>query len=88
MMLPGKHNLIMAKVVGSIFSLCFSQEVLFGILQYVQYILCGLTSVLLCIPFTVVFLLTAKSVNLVVPRDYDDHVFHSGYFNYRGAFFK
>ena len=38
----------------------------FGLPQYVQCILHGLTSVLLCVPY---ILLTAKSVDLVVARD-------------------
>ena len=49
-----KCNLIMAKAMGLIFSLfdvVSAQEVPFGIPQYVQYILHGLTSVLLCVPF-------------------------------------
>ena len=44
----------MAKATGLIFSLfnvASAQEVPFGILQYVQCILYGLTSVLLCVPF-------------------------------------
>ena len=49
-----KHNLITAKTMGLIFSLfdvASAQEVPFGIRQYVQHILHGLTSVLLCVPF-------------------------------------
>ena len=49
-----KHNLITAKATGLIFSLfdvASSREVRFGIPQYVQCILHGLTSVLLCVPF-------------------------------------
>ena len=48
-----KHNSIMAKAMGLIFSLfdvALAQEVPFGIPQYVQCILHGLTSVLLCVP--------------------------------------
>jgi len=44
----------MAKDIGLIFSLfdaASAQEVPFGILEYVQYILQGLTSVPLCVPF-------------------------------------
>ena len=53
-MLPDKHNLIMAKAMGLIFSLLditSAQEVPFGIPQYVQCILHGLNSILLCAPF-------------------------------------
>ena len=49
-----KYNSIMAKATGLIYSLfdvASAQEVPFGILQYVQRILHGLTSVLLCVPF-------------------------------------
>ena len=49
-----KHNSIMAKATGLIFSLfdvASAQEVSFGIPQYLQFILYGLTSVLLCVPF-------------------------------------
>ena len=49
-----KHNSIKAKATGLIFSLfdvTSAQQVPFGILQYVQCILHGLTSVLLCVPF-------------------------------------
>ena len=49
-----KRNLITAKALGLIFSLfddALAQEVPFGILQYVQCILHGLTSVFLCVPF-------------------------------------
>ena len=49
-----KHNSITAKATGFIFSLfdiTSAREVPFGILQYVQCVLHGLTSVLLCVPF-------------------------------------
>ena len=51
-----KHNSITAKATGLIFSLidvALAQEVPFGMPQYVQCILHGLTSVLvlLCVPF-------------------------------------
>ena len=64
-----KRILIMAKATGLIFSLfniASARLVPFGIPQYVQCILHGLTSVLLCVPF---ILLTVKSVNLVVACD-------------------
>ena len=51
---PDKHNLITAKAMGliiSLFDIALAQEVPFGIPQYIQYILHGLTSVLLCVPF-------------------------------------
>jgi len=44
----------MAKAMGLIFSLfdiASAQEVSFGILQYMQCILQGLISVLVCVPF-------------------------------------
>ena len=49
-----KHNLITAKAADLIFSLfdvASAQEVPFGIPQYVQCTLHGLTSVLLGVPF-------------------------------------
>ena len=49
-----KRNLITGKGTGLIFSMfnvASVQEVPFDILQYVQCILHGLTSVLLCVPF-------------------------------------
>ena len=49
-----QRNLIMAKASGLIFSLfnvILAQEVPFGIPQYMQCILQGFTSVLLCVPF-------------------------------------
>ena len=49
-----KHNSIIAKVTGLIFSqfdVASAGHVPFGILKYVQCILHGLTSVLLCVPF-------------------------------------
>ena len=50
----GKCNLIMAKVMGLIFSLfdvALSQDVPFGIPQYVQCMHHGLTFALLCVTF-------------------------------------
>ena len=61
-----KRNLITAKATGLIFSLsdiASAREVPFGIPQYVQCILHGLTSVLLCVPF--IF----ASVDLAVVSD-------------------
>jgi len=49
-----RHNLIIAKATGLIFSLfniASAREAPFGILQYVQCILQGITSVLLCVSF-------------------------------------
>ena len=57
-----KRNSIMAKATGLIFSLfdvTSAQQVPFGVPQYVQCILHGLTSVLLC----------PKNVDLAVVRD-------------------
>ena len=80
----------MAKATNLIFSLfnvATAQEVPFGITQYVQCILQGLTSVLHS------SLLTVKSVNLVVARDHGFLcitkivcIFHGGCLDYRGAF--
>ena len=53
-MLSDKRNSITAKGTGLIFSLfdvTSAREVPFGIPQYLQCILHGLTSVLLCVPF-------------------------------------
>ena len=64
-----KHNSIMAKAMGLIFSLfdiTSAQEVPFGIPQYVQCILHGLTSVLLCVPF---IFADNKSVDLAIACD-------------------
>ena len=65
----------------------------FGILQYVQCILHGLTSVLLCVPF---IFADNESVDLVVICDDFPWVMESsivyildrGYFDNRGAFFQ
>ena len=50
-----KRNSIMVNAAGliffSLFDVASAQEVPFGILQYAQCILHGLTSVLLCVPF-------------------------------------
>ena len=49
-----KRNSITVKTTGlsfSLFDVASAQQVPFGILQYVQCILHGLTSVLLCVPF-------------------------------------
>ena len=50
-----KRNLITAKatmgLIFSLFDVALAREVPFGIPQYIQSILHGLTSVLLCVPF-------------------------------------
>ena len=49
-----KRNLITAKATGlivSLFDVALARQVPFGIPQYVQCLLHGLTSVLLCVPF-------------------------------------
>ena len=49
-----KRNSITAKATGlivSLFDIASAQQVPFGIPQYAQCILHGLTSVLLCVPF-------------------------------------
>ena len=75
--------------MGLIFSLFDVASAAFGIPQYVQYILHGLTSVLLCVPSS---LLTVKGVNLAVVHDAwlpfvmeIISIFCSGYFDCRGA---
>ena len=53
-MLSDKRNSIMAKVTGFIYSLfdvASARQVPFGIPQYVQCILHGVSSILLCVPF-------------------------------------
>jgi len=52
-----------SSLIFSLFDVASAREVPFGILQYVQCILQGLTSVLLS------SLLTVKGINLVVARD-------------------
>ena len=64
-----KHNLVMAKAMGLIFLLfdvASARQVPFGIPQYVQCILHGLTSVLFVSHSS---MLTAKSVNLAIAHD-------------------
>ena len=66
-----KRNSVTAKAMGlqlifSLFDVTSAREVPFGIPQYVQCILQGLISVLLCIPF---IFADNESVNLVVARD-------------------
>ena len=88
----GKRNLITAKATGLIYSLfdvALARKVPFGILQYVECILHGLTSVLLCVPF--IFADSEKC-------QFGDNtrwlpfiteivcICHSGYFDSRGTF--
>ena len=64
-----KRNSITAKATGLMFSLfdvASAREVPFGILQYVQCILHGLISVLLCVPF---IFADSESVTLAVAHD-------------------
>ena len=57
-------------LIFSPFDVASSQEVPFGIPQYIQCILHGLTSVLLCVPFIFADNETCtKGVNLAVARD-------------------
>ena len=54
-----KCNSIMAKATGlsfSLFDVASARDVPFGIPQYVQRVLYGLTSVLLCVPLCVPFI--------------------------------
>ena len=88
----GKCNSITTKATGLIFSLfdvALARQVPFGIPQYVQCIIHGLTSVLLCVPF--IFADSEKcrfgdsmlwlSFVMEIVR-----ICHSGYFDIRGAF--
>jgi len=64
-----QHDLIMAMATGLIFSLfdvTSAQEVPFGIPQYIQCILHGLTSLFLCVAL---IFAVSKSIDLVVARD-------------------
>ena len=66
-----KFNFIMAKAMGLIFSLFYvasAQQVPFGIPQYMQCILHGLTGPVSSF-VSHSFLLTVKSVDLAVARD-------------------
>ena len=87
-MLSDKCNLIMAKATGLIFSLfgvALAGHVPFGTLQYIQCILHGLTSVLLCVPF--IFADSKKCDLAVVPFITKIvRIFHSAYFDCSGAF--
>ena len=64
-----KHKSITAKPTGLIFSLfdvASAQQVPFDIPQYIQCIIHGLTSVLLCVPF---IFADSEGVDLAVARD-------------------
>ena len=89
---PDKCNSITAKAMGliiSLFDATLAQEVPFGIPQYVQCVLHGLTSVLLCVPYIIT---DRKSVDLAVACNGFPsvteiiHIFHSDYFDCGGAF--
>ena len=87
-----KRNSIMAKATGLIFSLfdiTSARHVPFGMPQYVQCILHGLTCVLLCVPFIFADSKRPKlgSSAIWLPFVMEIvHIFHSGYFDCRGAF--
>ena len=88
LILPNKHNLIMGNAISLIFHCLTSLQQEYGILQYVQFILCGLSSVLCCVHSS---LLIAKGVDLVVAHGGFLCItkiifFHGGYLDYRGAF--
>ena len=64
-----KRNSITTKATGLIFSLfdvASARQVPFGTPQYIQCILHGLTSVLLCVPF---FFADREGINLARARD-------------------
>ena len=73
-------------MIFALFDVASAREVPFGTPQYVQYILQGLTSVLLCVPF---IFADSESVNLVVARDgflcitKIVRMFHGGYLDNR-----
>ena len=80
-----KHNSIAAKATGLIFSLfnvTSAQEVLLGLLQYIQCIVHGLTGVL---PF---IFADSKKFQFGSSSFCNRNClfFHSGYFDCRGAF--
>ena len=95
-MLSDKRNSITAKAMGLIFSLfdiASARQVPFGVLQYIQYILHGLTSVLLCVPLGVPFIFADSekcrfggSMRWLPFESEIVHIFHSGYSDCRGAF--
>jgi len=77
-----KHNSMAANTTSLIFSLLdigSGQDVPFGTPQYIQCILHGLTSVLLCVPFIIA---DSKKAVVLPPS----HIFLSGYLDYRGSF--
>ena len=76
-------------LIFSLFNIALAREVPFGITQYIQCILHGLTSVLLCVPF--IFADREKCQFGGSTRWFPFiteivHIFHSGYFGYSGAF--
>jgi len=78
------HDSTVAKatcLILSLFDVASAWEVPFGILQYIQYILHGLTSALLCVPAD------NKSVNAVVHMMASSSwKLHTGYFDYTVVF--
>ena len=87
-----KRNSITAKgtgLISALFDMASVGYVPFGIPQYVQCILHGLTSVLLCVPF--IFADSGRcrfggSVRWLPFVTETVCIFHSGYFDCRGAF--
>ena len=69
-----------------LFDVASAREVPFGIPQFVQCILYGLTSVLLCVSFIFadIEMVAAHDGFLCITEIV--HIFHSGYLDYRGAF--
>jgi len=74
-------------LIFSLFDVASAREVTFGMPQYIQCILHGLTSALFCV------LLTGKSINSVVARDIflfvteNFCIFHTGYFDHTVKYF-
>ena len=86
-----KRNSIMAKAMGlmfSMFNVTCSREVPYGIPQYVQCILHGLSNVLLCVPYTLADSKRCRFGGNMWFHFVTEiiHIFHSGYFDCRGAF--
>ena len=87
-----KCNSITAKATGlilSLFDIVLAQEVPFGILQYIQCILHGLSSVLFCVPFILADSERCRFGGSTRWLPFEMEIvciFHSGYFDCRGAF--
>jgi len=82
-LMPSDQHNSATSLIFSLFDIALAREVPFGMPQYIEYILHGLTSVLLCVPFIFV------NSDLVVVRDGFLCVmayFHSGYLDLQRCF--